>query len=125
MSRQHPLAVKRQGYVRSGRVDSSLRAFVARLAGDACTLLGQPTTFVPASILVEDYFTAPGYGVLTDVERRAIDAFARQEGILLDPVYPGRAAGGLLGIGPSRPVRQGRARAVLAHLRDACAVRVR
>ena len=39
---------------------------------------------------------APGYPVLTDLERDAITMFARVEGILLDPVYTGRTAGGML-----------------------------
>jgi D-cysteine desulfhydrase len=47
---------------------------------------------------VEDRFAAPGYAVVTDVERNAISAFARQEGILLDPVYTGRAAGAMLAL---------------------------
>jgi L-cysteate sulfo-lyase len=34
--------------------------------------------------------------MVTDLERDAISAFAGQEGILLDPVYTGRAAGGML-----------------------------
>jgi 1-aminocyclopropane-1-carboxylate deaminase/D-cysteine desulfhydrase-like pyridoxal-dependent ACC family enzyme len=33
-----------------------------------------------------------GYAVLTDAEREAIKLFAEQEGLLLDPVYTGRAA---------------------------------
>jgi hypothetical protein len=40
----------------------------------------------------------PGYAVVTDLERSAISAFAQQEGILLDPVYTGRAAGGMLAL---------------------------
>ncbi|CRI67063.1 hypothetical protein THIOKS13370001 [Thiocapsa sp. KS1] len=45
---------------------------------------------------VDDRYCGAGYGVLTDLEREAIRIFARTEGILLDPVYTGRAAGGLL-----------------------------
>ncbi|MCX6071652.1 MAG: D-cysteine desulfhydrase family protein, partial [Chloroflexi bacterium] len=56
-------------------------------------------------ILVEDRFAALGYAVVTDVERNAISAFAQQEGILLDPVYTGRAAGGMLAL-----AREGRFR---------------
>jgi D-cysteine desulfhydrase len=37
-----------------------------------------------------------GYGVLTDAEREAVKLFARYEGLLLDPVYTGRAAAGLI-----------------------------
>jgi len=41
------------------------------------------------------YCTA-GYGVLTDAEREAVHLFARHEGMLLDPVYTGRAAAGMI-----------------------------
>jgi D-cysteine desulfhydrase len=37
-----------------------------------------------------------GYAVIGDVERQAIRLFARTEGLLLDPVYTGRAAAGLV-----------------------------
>ena len=74
----------------------TLRAEVARLASEVCALLGKPANVSAAEVLVDDRFAAPGYGVLTSVERQAIEIFARQEGILLDPVYTGRAAGGLL-----------------------------
>lgn len=47
-------------------------------------------------VFVEDGFIGDGYGVLSDLERGAIKTFARAEGILLDPVYTGRAAGGML-----------------------------
>ncbi len=85
---------------------TQLRSTVAALATEVCTLLGRPSEFAPSVILVEDRFAAPGYAVLTQVEHEAIDAFARQEGILLDPVYTGRAAGGLLAL-----AREGRFRA--------------
>ena len=48
-------------------------------------------------ILIEEYNEA-GYGVVTDLERNAIYTMARQEGILLDPVYTGRAFGALLNL---------------------------
>jgi D-cysteine desulfhydrase family pyridoxal phosphate-dependent enzyme len=75
---------------------SALRAEIARLATEVCALLGQPSLISPDEILVDDRFAAPGYAVMTAVEHEAIDVFARQEGILLDPVYTGRSAGGLL-----------------------------
>ena len=34
--------------------------------------------------------------MLTSVEIEAVNMFAREEGILLDPVYTGRAAAGLI-----------------------------
>jgi 1-aminocyclopropane-1-carboxylate deaminase/D-cysteine desulfhydrase-like pyridoxal-dependent ACC family enzyme len=56
-------------------------------------------------ILVQDRFVAPGYAVVTDLERKAIGAFAQQEAILLDPVYTGRSASGVLAL-----AREGRFR---------------
>lgn len=45
--------------------------------------------------LCNDY-TGGGYGVVGTLEREAIRLLAEQEGILLDPVYTGRAFGGLV-----------------------------
>ena len=41
-------------------------------------------------------YAAPGYGIFTNSERESIQLFARYEGLLLDPVYTGRAAAGLI-----------------------------
>ena len=45
-------------------------------------------------VLVNDAYCQEGYGVLQPAEVEAIRLFARTEGILLDPVYTGRAAAG-------------------------------
>ncbi len=45
--------------------------------------------------LLADY-EKPGYGVMTDKEQDAINLMARKEGILLDPVYTGRAFYGMI-----------------------------
>lgn len=47
-------------------------------------------------IFVNDNYTGEGYGFMNDLDRSAIQLFARQEGILLDPVYTGRAGAGLI-----------------------------
>ncbi len=73
-----------------------LQERVARLAGETSEKFGQRLSFEPDDILVNaDYCTA-GYGVLTEAEKEAIRLFAQTEGLLLDPVYTGRAAAGLL-----------------------------
>jgi 1-aminocyclopropane-1-carboxylate deaminase/D-cysteine desulfhydrase-like pyridoxal-dependent ACC family enzyme len=41
-------------------------------------------------------YCSAGYGVLTEQEREAIRLFATCEGVLLDPVYTGRAAAGMI-----------------------------
>ncbi|WP_065221007.1 D-cysteine desulfhydrase [Escherichia coli] len=46
-------------------------------------------------LLWDDYF-APGYGVPNDEGMEAVKLLARLEGILLDPVYTGKAMAGLI-----------------------------
>ncbi len=58
--------------------------------------LGEDIQFTPQDVLASDAYCKAGYGVLTDAEREAVDLFARFEGLLLDPVYTGRAAAGML-----------------------------
>lgn len=69
---------------------------VSGLATEAAMKLGEPHRFTPADVLVDDSYCRAGYGVMTELEREAIGLCARLEGLLLDPVYTGRAAGGLL-----------------------------
>jgi D-cysteine desulfhydrase family pyridoxal phosphate-dependent enzyme len=80
-----------------------LQERVARLAGQAAGLLGERFSFDPQAVLVDDGYAQAGYGVMGDSEREAIRLWARNEGILLDPVYTGRAAAGLIDL-----VRRGR-----------------
>lgn len=49
-----------------------------------------------------DEYVGPGYSLPTPEMAEAVRLFARTEGILLDPVYTGKAAAGLIGL-----VRQG------------------
>lgn len=80
----------------------ALCARVASLAAETAALLRQPYAFRPEEIEVFDQYLGGGYGVMGEAEREAIDLFARLEGILLDPVYTGRAAAGMLDL-----IRQG------------------
>ena len=47
-------------------------------------------------ILCDDRFFAPGYGLLNAPTSAAIELLARREGILLDPVYSGKAFAALI-----------------------------
>jgi 1-aminocyclopropane-1-carboxylate deaminase/D-cysteine desulfhydrase-like pyridoxal-dependent ACC family enzyme len=58
--------------------------------------LGSRTEFVPDEVIANANYCSAGYGVLTQAEREAIHLFATHEGILLDPVYTGRAASGMI-----------------------------
>ena len=53
-------------------------------------------------ILVDDGYVGEGYGLPADSTLEAIQLTARQEGILLDPVYSAKGMAGLIGM-----VRQG------------------
>lgn len=83
---------------------AQLQAQVATLAGEVAELIGGREAFDASAIEVDDRFLGGGYGVLSDREREAIGLFARMEGILLDPVYTGRAAAGLLELIRSREI---------------------
>jgi D-cysteine desulfhydrase family pyridoxal phosphate-dependent enzyme len=73
-----------------------LRAHIAPLAMETAEFLGHRLKIQPDEIVVEDGYLGDGYAVMSNVEREAINLFARQEGILLDPVYTGRAVGGMI-----------------------------
>lgn len=79
-----------------------LQARVAALIEQVAERLGKNLAIRPEEIEVEDAWAAAGYGILTDADKEAIRLFARLEGLLLDPVYTGRAAAGLIGL-----IRQG------------------
>jgi len=71
-------------------------AEVAQIANDCAAYIGAPYRFQREEIGVTYGYKGGGYGVLGELERSAIRLLARSEGILLDPVYAGRAFGGLL-----------------------------
>lgn len=74
----------------------ALRQRIAHLATQTAALLGKGFSFDPAEIDVNDQFLGGGYAVVGELETSAIRVFARSEALILDPVYTGRAAGGLL-----------------------------
>ncbi|MBN1180484.1 MAG: D-cysteine desulfhydrase family protein [Anaerolineae bacterium] len=75
---------------------ASLRASVAELATATAVRLGLDLTFAAADIDVNDDYVGGGYAAISELEREAIRTVAQTEGLLLDPVYTGRAFGGLL-----------------------------
>lgn len=73
-----------------------LQENVSALATKAGEKLGKRIGFAPADVAANADYCRAGYGVLTEAEREAVRLFARTEGLLLDPVYTGRAAAGLI-----------------------------
>lgn len=73
-----------------------LRRTLADLAEETADHLGLGLTFSPKYFHVNDSHLGGGYAVVGDLEREALRTLGRTEGIILDPVYTGRAFGGLL-----------------------------
>jgi L-cysteate sulfo-lyase len=73
-----------------------LKTHVLELASSASEKLGTRIEFTAAEVLANADYCAAGYGVLTEPEREAIHLFAKHEGLLLDPVYTGRAVAGMI-----------------------------
>jgi D-cysteine desulfhydrase family pyridoxal phosphate-dependent enzyme len=73
-----------------------LKQHVSQLASLASERLGARIEFTPDQVLANANYCSAGYGVLTSQEREAIRLFATREGLLLDPVYTGRAAAGMI-----------------------------
>lgn len=73
-----------------------LKELVAALATATIDTLGEKTRILAQDVLVTDEYLGDGYGIMGDLEIEAIRLFARTEGLLLDPVYTGRAAAGMI-----------------------------
>jgi len=80
-------------------IDSSekeLKARVTELALEAAAIAQANVTAAPLRVEVNADYLGGGYSVVGDLERDAIRTVARTQGLLLDPVYSGRAMGGLM-----------------------------
>jgi D-cysteine desulfhydrase len=69
---------------------------VAQIANECANYIGVDLRLTKDDVKVVYGYRGEGYGVVGDLEREAIRLLARMEGIVLDPVYAGRAFGALL-----------------------------
>jgi D-cysteine desulfhydrase len=76
--------------------EEQLKNHVSQLASNASEKLGERINFTKDDVLANENYCQSGYGVFGEGEREAIHLFARHEGLLLDPVYTGRAAAGMI-----------------------------
>lgn len=79
----------------SGEKQAS-KSNVAAIANQTAEMLGLDFTFTPEEIIVLDDYRGEGYGVLNEKVVEAMALTAKHEGILLDPVYTGKAMAGLI-----------------------------
>lgn len=68
-------------------------AVIGRIMVEAARL--EPALDRPARVVVHDAFKGPAYAVASDEQKRFIVTVARKAGLVLDPVYTGKALFGL------------------------------
>jgi L-cysteate sulfo-lyase len=78
-----------------GKTPANLEEVVFRMATQTACMLGAPSAVRRSDVVATDPDPI-GYGLLTRKVADAIGLLARCEGILLDPVYTGRAMAGLI-----------------------------
>jgi D-cysteine desulfhydrase len=71
-------------------------ALIGGLVTQTREFLGYPSDLMDGELTIFDDYVGPGYSIPTEEMAEAVRIFARVEGILLDPVYTGKAAAGLL-----------------------------
>lgn len=84
VSTRHPTAVQ--------------KAHIESLARETLAFLESKATLPSEWVNVADDWVGPGYSIPDERTIEAIRLFANEEGILLDPVYTGKAAAGLVGM---------------------------
>jgi D-cysteine desulfhydrase len=89
------------------RARGEQEALVTRLAHATADLLGLERGRLAAEVRVRDDWVGPGYSLPTEGMVEAVQLLAREEGVLLDPVYTGKAMAGLIGLIRSGVFRTG------------------
>ena len=73
-----------------------MRAEALRLAKAGAGLLEWEGPLMDDALECDDSQVGDGYGIVTPAAREAIELFGRTQGIVLDPVYTGKAAAGMV-----------------------------
>ncbi len=95
------LKARAEGVCDGANADEVLEK-VKILTSKTIELLGLDIQLTDEDYVLHGNLGQSGYGVITEAEREAIHLLARTEGIIVDPVYTGRALAGLIDL-----VRQG------------------
>jgi len=69
---------------------------IVSLANSTAQYIAADYQFTADDLILNSDYVGDGYGVIGELEKEAIALTAQNEGILLDPVYTGRAMGGLV-----------------------------
>ncbi len=84
------------GIDRGERGEPPYESELATLTNQIAEKLGIESRYTASEFQMRYKYFGEGYGIVGDLEREAIQLMAKYEGILLDPVYTGRAMGGLI-----------------------------
>jgi D-cysteine desulfhydrase family pyridoxal phosphate-dependent enzyme len=84
--------------ISDGEPRASLVAMVCRVAGETGQALGVPLAVAPEEVEAHDEFAREGYAVPNPGMIEAVRLAARTEGLVLDPVYTGKAMAGLVAL---------------------------
>ncbi len=76
--------------------EATVKEQIAAIANEAARLMGLQLQVGPADVENSEDYVGEAYGVVTPASLDAIELLARTEGILLDPVYSGKAFSGLV-----------------------------
>ncbi len=71
-------------------------ARVHNLANRTLELMGKKPDLPAQKVVADDRFIGPGYGLATETMVEAVKMLARNEGILMDPVYTGKGMAGMI-----------------------------
>ena len=82
--------------ISTGGTKAAGEANVLAIARETVQAMGLDVEIGPADVVVHDEYVGEGYGILNQGVVETIALTARTEGILLDPVYTGKAMTGLL-----------------------------
>lgn len=79
-----------------GKPRAELEAIVLDMARKTAAHIGLEHEIAAGSVRVDSDFVGAGYGVPTPAMVEAVELVAQREGVLLDPVYTGKAMAGLI-----------------------------
>lgn len=93
--------------VNVSRTKNVQEEIVYKLAEETAEKLGVKNGIAREDIVCFDQYVGPGYSLPTDSMVEAVKLFAKSDTILLDPVYSGKAAAGLIDLVRSKHFSKG------------------
>ena len=86
------------------RKSKPLRETAAAVATQSARFIGVDESFKPEDITINDDYYGERYGVPSDAGNAAILWAAQTEGLIMDPVYTGKAMSGLIGLAQTKKI---------------------